>query len=62
MDPVKVEAVLQWERPKTDTKIRSFVDLPSYYRRFIDDFSKVVEPLTQITCRDQTFAWTEKCE
>jgi len=62
MDPVKVEAVLQWERPKTITEIRSFVGLAGYYRRFIEDFSRVVAPLTQLTRKDQPFAWTDKCE
>jgi len=38
VDPAKVEAVLQWECPKSVTKIRSFVDLAGYYRRFIEDF------------------------
>ena len=44
MDPTKVEAVLHWECPKTVTKIKSFVSLVVYYRRFVVDFSKVVAP------------------
>ncbi|XP_068483219.1 uncharacterized protein [Phaseolus vulgaris] len=62
VDPAKVEAVLQWERPKTVTEIRSFVGLAGYYRRFIEDFSRVVAPLTQLTRKDQPFAWTDRCE
>jgi len=42
VDPAKVEAMLQWERPKTITHIRSFVGLDDYYWRFIEFFSKVV--------------------
>ena len=57
-----MEVVLQWERPKTVTKIRSFVGLAGYYMRFIEDFSKVVAPLTQLTRKDHPFAWTEQCE
>jgi len=57
-----VEAVLKWEHPKSVTKIRSFVGLVGYYRRFIEGFSKMVAPLTQLTRKDQPFAWTDRCE
>ena len=59
VDPAKVEAVLKWERPKTVTEIRSFVGLVGYYRRFIKDFSRIVTPLTQLTRKNQPFAWTD---
>ena len=36
--------------------------LGGYYRRFIEDFSKIVVPLTQLTRKDHPFAWTEQCE
>ena len=44
------------------TEIRSFVGLAGYYRRFIEGFSKIVAPLTQLTRKDQPFAWTDRCE
>jgi len=62
VDPTKVEAVLQWEPPKTVTEIRSFLSLARYYSRFIEGFSKIVMPLTQLTKKGQAFVWTEKCE
>ncbi|XP_027338009.1 uncharacterized protein LOC113851906 [Abrus precatorius] len=62
VDPSKVEAVLQWERPKIATEIRSFVGLAGYYRRFIKGFAKIAAPLTRLTRRDQPFVWTEECE
>jgi len=60
VDPSKVEAVVAWERPKTATEIRSFVALVGYYRRFIEGFAKIVSPLTQLTKKNQIFAWTEE--
>ena len=39
MDWEKVEIVMSWERPKSVFKIRSFLRLEGYYRRFIEDFS-----------------------
>jgi len=62
VDPAKVDAVVKWESPKSATNIRSFVGLTGYYRRFIEGFSKIVAPLTQLTRKDQPFAWTGKCE
>ena len=62
MDPTKVEAVLQWKPPKTVTKIRNFLSLAGHYRRFIEGFSKITMPLTQLTKKGQSFVWTEKCE
>ena len=57
-----MEAVIKWERPKSAAKIRSFVGLAGYYRRFIKGSSKIVAPLTQLTRKDQHFAWTDRCE
>ena len=62
MDPTKVEVVVKWESPKSATEIRSFMGLAGYYRRFIEGFSKIVTPLTQLTRKDQPFTWTNKCE
>nr|KYP45193.1 hypothetical protein KK1_033280 [Cajanus cajan] len=55
VNPAKVESVLQWERPRTVTDTQSFVGLVSYYRRFIEGFSKIVAPLTQLTRKEQLF-------
>jgi len=38
------------------------VGLAGYYMRFIEGFSKIVAPLTQLTRKDQPFAGTDKCE
>jgi len=62
IDPTKVEAVLQWEPPKSVIEIRSFLGLAGYYRRFIEGFSKIAMPLTQLTKKGQKFEWTENCE
>jgi hypothetical protein len=39
VDPTKIEAVKKWEVPNTPTKIRQFLGLAGYYRRFIENFS-----------------------
>ncbi|XP_028787893.1 uncharacterized protein LOC114743852 [Neltuma alba] len=62
IDPSKVDAVLKWESLKSVTKVRSFVVLASYYRRFIEGFSQIAMPLTKLTKKDQPFIWSDKCE
>jgi len=62
VDPSKVEAVSQWETPKSVTEIRSFLGLAGYYRWFIEGFSKLARPLTQLTCKGKAFVWDVQCE
>jgi len=60
--PSKVKVVLPLERSKIVTKIRSFVGLAGYYKRFIEDFFKIVAHLTQLTRKDHPFACSKQCE
>ncbi|GJX63215.1 putative reverse transcriptase domain-containing protein [Tanacetum coccineum] len=46
VDPSKVESVKNWKTPESSTEIRSFLGLAGYYRRFIENFSKIAKPLT----------------
>ncbi|XP_016168704.1 uncharacterized protein LOC107611269 [Arachis ipaensis] len=62
VDPAKVEAVMNWERPTSVTKIRSFLGLVGYYQRFIKGFSQLALPLTKPTRKDAPFVWTPECE
>jgi len=62
VDPPKVDVVAQWETPKSVTEIRSFPGLAGYYRRFIEGFSKLALPLTQLTCKGKPFVSSTQCE
>ena len=62
VDPAKIEAIMNWERPKTPTEVRSFMGLAGYYRRFVQDFSKIATPLTKLTRKNEKFEWNDKCE
>ncbi|KAL4032923.1 hypothetical protein IC575_006006 [Cucumis melo] len=62
VDPQKVEAVVNWERPTSATEVRSFLSLAGYYRRFIEDFSRLALPLTALTRKNVKFEWSDKCE
>ena len=49
VDLEKVEAMMSWESPKSTFDICSFLGLAGYYRRFIEDFSRLVAPMTRLT-------------
>ena len=41
VDLEKLKVVIEWQRPTTETEIRSFLGLARYYRRFFEGFSKL---------------------
>ncbi|GKC44756.1 putative reverse transcriptase domain-containing protein [Tanacetum coccineum] len=53
MDPSKVEAITKWPRPTTVTEVRSFLGLAGYYRRFVEGFSRLALPLTQLMRKER---------
>jgi len=55
VDPLKVDALLQWDSPKSVFEVRSFLGLVGYYQRFIEGFSKLALPLTQLTRKGQAY-------
>ena len=62
VDPEKVEAVISWERSKSVFEIRNFLGLARYYRRFIEDFSRLETPMTRLTRKGVKFEWNGLCE
>ena len=55
VDPIKVEAIVNWEQPKNVTEIRSFLGLVGYYRRFVEYISLIFAPLTRLTRKGINF-------
>ena len=62
VDPRKIEAIIKWTRPTTATKVRRFLGLASYYKRFMKDISKIAAPLIRLTQKNIKFNWTDRCE
>jgi len=57
-DPSKLYAVKEFPMPKTVKDVQSFLGLAGYYRKFIEDFSKIAKPLTKLTKKGEKFNWT----
>nr|GEV57971.1 putative reverse transcriptase domain-containing protein [Tanacetum cinerariifolium] len=58
--PAKIESIKDWASPKTPMKIRQFLGLVGYYRKFIEGFSKIAKLLTKLTQKKVKFDWGDK--
>ena len=49
--------------PKDVHKLRQYLGLANYYRRFVQDFSQIAEPLHQLTRKTaKGFQWSSSCQ
>ena len=62
MDPNKIEAVVNWDKPINVTEVKSFLVLLGYYRRFIERISSIAVSLTLLTRKNVKFEWKEESE
>jgi len=60
MDPQKIEAIMKWPRPKNPMEVRSFLGLAGYYHRFVQNFSKIATPLTNLTGKVTKYEWMDR--
>jgi len=60
MDPVKVAAINDWPIPKNLKETQSFLGFLNYYRRFVNEFSRLARPLNDLTRKDVKFEWTKE--
>ena len=61
-DPSNVEKVKKFPVPRDITQLQSFLGLANYYRRFIQDFANIAEPLNKLMHKDVKFHWTHDCD
>ncbi|WVZ58486.1 hypothetical protein U9M48_008758 [Paspalum notatum var. saurae] len=58
VDPIKVSTVTNWKVPEIPKEVRGFLGLAGYYRRFIEKFSRIANPMTSLLEKDAEFRWT----
>lgn len=61
-DMEKISAIKNWPTPKNLRQVRGFLGLAGWYRRFIDNFSSVVFPITELLSNKKKFVWTPEAQ
>ena len=62
VDPIKIEAVVNWKPPRNVTEVRSFLGLVGYYRRFVKGFCVITSLHTKLLRKGVKFEWTDNCQ
>ena len=59
-DPNKIKAVQDFPHPDNQKAIKQFLGLAGYYRKFIENFSRIAKPLTDLLKKDVKFIWNDE--
>ena len=62
VDPAKIKVIKNIPTPSTQKEVRSFLGHAGYYRRFIENFSKLASPLFSLLMKDAQFVWSKACQ
>jgi hypothetical protein len=60
VDPTKVNAIMECLAPKNIPEVYSFMGLEGYYQWFIEGFSKIANPITELQKKNKKFVWNDK--
>ena len=62
MDPARIATILDWPVPKSVHDIQVFLGFANFYRRFIEGYSRVVLPMTNLLRKSNKFLWTSQAQ
>nr|GEV56208.1 reverse transcriptase domain-containing protein [Tanacetum cinerariifolium] len=61
VDRAKVDFIAKLPHPTTLKGVRSFIGHASFYRRFIQDFSKIARPMTHLLEKETPLVFSKDC-
>ena len=57
----KVQAIFDFPVPINKKQVMRFLGMAGYYRKFVENFSTIVCPLTNLLSKNIKFEWTNNC-
>jgi RNase H-like domain found in reverse transcriptase/Reverse transcriptase (RNA-dependent DNA polymerase)/Integrase zinc binding domain/Chromo (CHRromatin Organisation MOdifier) domain len=62
MSPKKIQAVRDWPIPGSVKAVQAFLGFANFCRKFIEGYSMITQPLTDLTKKEQAFTWTKEAQ
>jgi hypothetical protein len=62
VDLAKIKVIHDLLVPTTQKDVRSFLGHAGYYRRFIENFTKIASPLFSLLTKATEFSWNDQCQ
>jgi Reverse transcriptase (RNA-dependent DNA polymerase) len=56
-DPVKVKAISEYKPPRNAKEVKRFLGVSGWFSRFIQDYSRIVSPLSKLLKKNTKFIW-----
>jgi hypothetical protein len=61
VDPEKIKAITEWPKPNNISKLRGFLGLTGYYRKFIKNYAHLTTPLSNLL-KKNSFKWDNSAQ